>query len=368
MNSTLRDDAAPPHGPLTDSQLDRVEGVLLAQAVGDVMGVPYEPGDVPLEGAPQALGGGLGDYAPGEWSDDTQMSLYIAEVAATGADLTSEAALDDIARGWCHWVLEEGATDVGVQTRAVIEAVAASRNEPGIAARMRAAAAQLHERSGRTAGNDALMRNGIVGLSRLQDRRATAAAARAVAELTHADPLAGDCCVIHAEMIRSNIMNPPWAGMPYFGANPLATLDLIPAQRRTYWHDLFDGGALDATHVHNPPDDDGFTVNALGHATLAFVFANHSGHRSAAAMTRGRADTARVWMDMVLDRAVRASRDKDTVGAITGAIAGSYLGAGALDPQWVTTVHGLPRRADGAERDAENLRALARATAIAGLS
>ncbi|WP_257210748.1 ADP-ribosylglycohydrolase family protein [Actinomyces ruminis] len=101
---------------------------------------------------------------------------------------------------------------------------------------------------------------------------------------------------------------------------------------------------------------------------MAFVFVNRAGHRTGAAGGRYREEVARIWMSALLDRAVRASRDKDTVGAITGAIAGSYLGASALDPQWVEAVHGLPRRQDGAERAARDLRGLARATASAGLS
>ena len=128
-------DGAPPDS--TTNKLDRIEGVLLGQVVGDAMGAPYEPGDIPFTGTPELLGGGFGDYAPGEWSDDTQMSLYIARVAATGADLTSREALDEIARGFCRWVAADGATDVGVQTRRVLGAVVDSRDEPGIAARMR---------------------------------------------------------------------------------------------------------------------------------------------------------------------------------------------------------------------------------------
>ena len=221
---------ARPAAALSDSQLDRVEGVLLGQAVGDAMGAPYEPGDIPFTGTPELLGGGFGDYAPGEWSDDTQMSLYIARVAATGADLTSREALDEIARGFCRWVALDGASDVGVQTRRVLGAVVDSRDEPGIAARMRAAAADLDAATRRTGGNGALMRNGLVGLTRLDDRTATAASARAVAELTHADPLAGDCCVIHAEMIRSAVMGPPWRGGPLpAAAAAMLALDLIPA-------------------------------------------------------------------------------------------------------------------------------------------
>jgi ADP-ribosylglycohydrolase len=41
-------------------------------------------------------GGGLGDYAPGEWSDDTQMAICIARVALR-ADLRTEAGLDAVA-------------------------------------------------------------------------------------------------------------------------------------------------------------------------------------------------------------------------------------------------------------------------------
>ena len=375
---------------LSDSQLDRVEGVLLGQAVGDVMGAPYEPGDIPFTGTPELLGGGFGGYAPGEWSDDTQMSLYIARVAATGADLTSREALDEIARGFCRWVALDGASDVGVQTRRVLDAVVDSRDEPGIAARMRAAAADLDAATRRTGGNGALMRNGIVGLTRLNDRWATAASARAVAELTHADPLAGDCCVIHAEMIRSAVMGPPWQGGPLPGAAAaMRALDLIPAERRRYWRDLFDGGILSDSRCLEPPSGDGFTVHALGHATLALAFVNQAladrTARPAVTSGRGEAPTAdgapagesrsartradrADRMDRILVRALEASEDKDTVAAIAGALAGSRLGASALDPAWVEAIHGLPRRADGAERRASDLCELARATALSGLT
>lgn len=353
----------------TPSQLDRAEGVLLAQAVGDAMGVPYEPGDVPLTGAPEMLGGGYGDYAPAEWSDDTQMALYVAEVAATGADLTSEEALDEIARGWCRWMIEDGATDVGAQTRQVIGAVAATRAEPGIAARMREATAALHASTGRTAGNGALMRNGIVGLTRLNDPQATAAAARAVAELTHADPLAGDSCVLQAEIIRANVTGPEWAGMPYSGAPVLRAIELLPAERQGYWHELFDGGTYDPAvwAVAGAPESDGFTVDALGKAVLAFTQANYSA-RDEDFFSVDRAATASRWMTAVLRHALEGSRDKDTVAAIAGAMAGSYLGACAAPAEWTEAVHGLPRRSDGAERRAEDLRELARATALAGLA
>ena len=75
---------------LTSAQTDRACGVLLAAACGDALGAGYEFGSAPLPppGTPPAMiGGGLGGFEPGEWTDDTSQAYAIAEVAATGADL-----------------------------------------------------------------------------------------------------------------------------------------------------------------------------------------------------------------------------------------------------------------------------------------
>ena len=71
---------------------------------------------------PEMRGGGLGPYAPGEYSDDTQMAMCIAEVSATGADLRSSDSLDRIAGNFLRWK-REGASDIGAQTRQVLGAV-----------------------------------------------------------------------------------------------------------------------------------------------------------------------------------------------------------------------------------------------------
>ena len=78
---------------LTSAQMDRACGVLLAAACGDALGAGYEFGSARLDGAPRMIGGGLGGFAPGEWTDDTAQAVAIAEVAATGADLRTDEAL-----------------------------------------------------------------------------------------------------------------------------------------------------------------------------------------------------------------------------------------------------------------------------------
>ena len=364
---------------LSDSRLDRIEGVLLAQACGDALGVPWELGHRPADAGCGAepgdgfmQGGGLGPYEPGEWSDDTQMAVVVARVAATGADLTSRPALDAIANGFIDWY-RSTASDVGVQTRAVLTAVARHRGEPGVSDRMRRAALDYHEASGgRSAGNGALMRNGVVGLTRLHDPRATAAAARAVASLTHADPLAADSCVIQAEMIRANVTSPAWENMPFNGANPLAALAALgqtSQERRRYWHDLFDGGTYDPGNWNwsGLPPTDGFTVDALGKACLSFIAANHAAPNARVALRASRPELASTWMRLILARAVRSSDDSDTVAAIAGAVAGSYLGAAAVPAEWEAKIHGLPAGSDSQPLRAADLRSLGRSTALAGI-
>jgi ADP-ribosyl-[dinitrogen reductase] hydrolase len=77
------------------------------------------------------------------------MAVCVAEVAATGADLRSEKALNAVAERFLAWH-RHGASDIGAQTAQVLSATARSG---GLASAMSAHAAELHRRTGRTAGN-----------------------------------------------------------------------------------------------------------------------------------------------------------------------------------------------------------------------
>ena len=65
------------------------------------------------------------------------------------------------------------------------------------------------------------------GVTALDDRELTAANARRVAELTHADPLVLDSCVLHAEAVRRGVLTGKY--------DLLAGLDLLPEERRAQW-------------------------------------------------------------------------------------------------------------------------------------
>lgn len=151
---------------LSSQQDDRAVGALLGAAAGDALGVPYEFGSRRLDGQAQMLGGGLGGLAPGQWSDDTEMAAVIARVAATGADLRTEDALEQIAQGFLDWYRDDP-PDVGIQTRRLLPQ--AAREDGPVAPTLRRLGAELHAETGRTAGNGSLMRTSPVTLAHLGD-------------------------------------------------------------------------------------------------------------------------------------------------------------------------------------------------------
>ena len=308
---------------LTSDQRDRACGVLLGQAVGDALGVPYEFATPPPPGEPaQMIGGGLGNYAPGEWSDDTQMAACIALVSATGADLDTEEALDQIAEHFMRW-RREGATDIGMQTSSVLRS--ARDGEGGAAARLTRAASDYAARKPRSAGNGALMRTAIVGLSALDDRDQTAAAGRKVAALTHADPLAGDSAVLWSEAVRIAVVD---RRLDLRGG-----LDLLPERRRDQWDAWITAAETQDPRSFTP---NGFTVTALQAAWAVIA------QTPVPEDDPGNGSHPCQHLQHALHSAVRIGNDTDTVAAIAGGLLGAYWGQSAVPLTWVRRVHGWP--------------------------
>lgn len=319
------------------AQTDRAAGVLLGLASGDALGVPYEFGRPPgAEEYAAMTGGGLGDFAPGEWSDDTSMAVAVAEVAATGADLATEPALDAVAEGFLRWH-RSGPADIGVQTSAVLGAAARrlTRGEAGASRVMGEEAAAYAARHAHSAGNGALMRTAPVALAHLGSRTACAEAARAVARLTHADPLAGDSCVLWCEAIRVAVLEGR--------IDVTAGLDLVPDERRESWAGwLADAADVERNRAERVPGErfspNGFTVAALQAAAAAIT------STEAPPEEPGAGSFACLHLQEALHAAVRIGHDTDTVAAIAGALLGARWGASAVPWRWRRAVHGWPGR------------------------
>lgn len=302
---------------------DRSAGALLGTAVGDALGVPYEFA-TPLGASQYAemIGGGLGHFAPGEWSDDTSMAVAVARVAATGADLRTEAALDAIAEGFLEWY-DGGPADIGNQTAAVLGATRRrlDRGEVGASRVMHEEAVTYTRYHAHSAGNGAVMRTAAVAWAHPDDREACAEAARTVAALTHADPLAADSCVLWSEAVRVAIADAV--------IDVTAGLDLLPQQRWDQWANWL-ADASSPTHERVPGrrfSPNGYTVKAVQAAVAAITqtLAVDTSHLPGA-----------------LHAAVRIGDDTDTVAAIAGALLGARWGASAVPQSWRESVHGWP--------------------------
>ncbi|WP_313901265.1 ADP-ribosylglycohydrolase family protein [Mycobacterium sp. SMC-4] len=302
------------------AQKDRIEGVLLTTAAGDALGAPYEfqpPRGPELDVA--MVGGGV--WQPGEWTDDTAMAVAIAEVAATGADLRDEAAQDDIVSRWLQW--SRDTKDIGIQTSSVLRTAAIGTTIT--AKRARAMSEDLHRRTGRTAGNGSLMRTAPVALAYLDDADAMVEAARAISELTHFDPDAGDACVLWCSAIRHSVLTGE--------LDVRVGLRHLDSQRRELW-----SARLDVAERSRPVDfpNNGWVVAALQAAWSAIVTTPVPTDDPASGVFR--ADHLR----LALDSAVRAGFDTDTVAAIAGGLLGAVHGASAVPLEWRTLLHGWP--------------------------
>lgn len=320
---------------LTTAQIDRACGVLLGSAVGDALGAGYEFAHVAPDLIPEMIGGGLGNFARGEWTDDTAQAVAIARVAADGLDLRTPEALDRIAQGFADWYAGNP-PDVGVQTRAVLSR--AGRNPIG--AEMAAAAEAVHERTGRSAGNGSLMRTGPVALAYLDDPAGLVEAAMAVSALTHYQDHAQEACVLWCLMLRHTVLTGEY---PRFDD----VADWMP--NRDKWRTI-----LAEAEAERPAHfaQNSWAVGALQAAWSAIANAP---------LAATEYDCAQ--FGETLTSAIRIGGDTDTVAAIAGAMLGARWGMSAIPAEWRRPLHGWP---DLTGRDLEELAFLAARKGQAG--
>jgi ADP-ribosylglycohydrolase len=291
---------------LTPAQLDRAAGVLVGMAAGDALGAGYEFETPPIE--PKMIGGGLGPWDPGEWTDDTQMALCIAEVTASGR-------LDpgEVGERFLAW-LRGAATDVGHQTRRVLGGARQSGELSDRAAR------HFEDHPRESAGNGSLMRTAPVALAYLGDDGAMIRAAMEISGLTHADPVAGEACVIWCVAIDRAVREGRLDGVR-------DGIDLLPDDRRQFWSERVDEAE------RNPPKS--FTPNGYVVTALQAAYA---------AITQTAVPEEQPCGHLVdaLEAAVRIGHDADTVAAIAGALLGARWGATAVPLEWKAKLHGWP--------------------------
>jgi ADP-ribosylglycohydrolase/protein-tyrosine phosphatase len=330
-------------GPI---EVDRAVGAVLGSAAGDALGAGYEFGPT-VTGPITMSGGGSFHWAPGEWTDDTQMATAIL-TAAVEARRAGRFAVTDVAAGFLAWYASRP-KDVGNQTSAVLSAATSPDT-------LADAAAAYQRRRPDSAGNGSLMRTGPVALAGLAVGASEAEVADLAAEisrLTHPHDDAVAACILWSTGIHRLIPR----SLPMPGGRTWATylefgLDHLPAASRDRWAGLIaEARDSDPTRFR---DKNGWVVHAFQQA-LATLVSLHG-------LDEFDFDPA-TDLYLALEAAVRPGNDADTVGAITGAMVGAGRGASAIPLAWRRKLHGEVVGADevseGTGRDLERLARLA---------
>jgi ADP-ribosyl-[dinitrogen reductase] hydrolase len=298
---------------LTQKQIDAGVGSLIGLAVGDALGAPFEfrsaglyrskfPMPV-LDGNGEMVGGGAFGWAPGEFTDDTQMALALSE-----ALLAAEGHCEP-ERIWNHFVAWSlGATDIGNGTCAVL----ALPN-------FMTAAREVHEQTQKTAGNGSVMRVAPIALAGVQhDSSWVRRAASAQSKLTHYDGWASNCALVTADIIYRLI-----AGVDLAVVLDRVPVNVGPSRRDTFINFMTgDWAPADWDHASN-----GLSFVCLAQAV--WTLRNTSSFEEA------------------VTTAVNFGDDADTVGAVTGALAGAHYGIEQIPTRWRHALNGKVRQPNG---------------------
>jgi ADP-ribosylglycohydrolase len=301
---------------LSESIIDRAVGAVLGSAAGDALGAGYEFTNPALDQEIAMVGGGGFGWAPGEWTDDTQMAVAILDVIASGS-----SDLDAIASNFLAWYAA-GPADVGIQTSSVLGDADEAEDLAG-------AAAEFMDANPRSAGNGALMRTAPVALTALDDRTEIARLAGSIASLTHAHPDSVAACVLWSLAIQQAITTAEPDQAFDWELAVRNGLEYVAEDRQERWDELITGAIAGPPSLFNP---NGWVVTAFQAALSAIVNTPLPGEEPAGHLR----DT--------LVAAVRIGNDTDTVAAIAGAFLGARWGKSAIPDEWLNLVHGDRRR------------------------
>ena len=278
------------------------------------------------------IGGGPFALAPGQWTDDTAMALALADSLVTCRGFDP----DDLALRFLAW-WQEGTYsctgrcfDIGLTTR---EALARydETDEPF---------------SGSTdpeaAGNGSLMRLAPVALFTLPDMSQADDVARDQSRITHAAPQAVEACAYFVQLLRGAILGEADVLRPRSWLGP----DTEGLRDRLWISDMHDHPTLAAWE-----GDAAVQAIALG----SWRDKTRDQIRSSGYVIHTL--EAALWcvgttasFEAALVRAVNLGEDADTVGAVTGQLAGAFYGASAIPERWLAPLAWKPKIIDFADR------------------
>ena len=288
--------------------LDRGRGCLLGLAVGDALGTTLEFSR--RDSSPhhtEMLGRGPFGLKPGQWTDDTSMALALAD------SLIEQNGLNpaDLMKRFVAW-RDEGqysctgrCFDIGTTTNAALTRF------------LRTGDPMAGSDDPQQAGNGSLMRLAPVALYALHDADLARRLAQDQSQTTHAAPEAIAACELLVTLLSEAIQG---AGM-----DVLRPRRLDPASPVLM---LAAGGWKNKTRAR---------IRSSGYVM----------HTLEAAMWSVGTTTS---FEEAVIRAVNLGEDADTVGAVTGQLAGAIYGLQAIPGRWLEPLAWRTKIGEMAER------------------
>jgi ADP-ribosyl-[dinitrogen reductase] hydrolase len=279
----------------------RAVAALIGLAIGDALGAPLEglpPPKIPVK---EMQGGGIHHTRPGQYTDDTMQACALAHSLIACAGFCPE---DFIGR-----LIEEYHSNpkfFGPTSSSVLDLI-----DTGMAPET--AAALVHERRGGSRSNGSVMRGIPLGVFYRPDT--VRAVSLAASRLTHFDPVAGEASAFVNRMVSGMCR-----GEPRWEAYERA---LARCRDRELAGMLASYGAY--------PLEPSLDAVLCTHCAVS-IFLDASS-----------------FSDAVI-AAVNLGGDADTVGAITGGLAGSYWGCSAVPKPWLRALQDSAEILDLARR------------------
>ena len=275
---------------------DRAVGCLLGLACGDALGGPVEFIDrakiaaIYPGGLREFVGGGWLHLAPGEITDDTEMTLALARsLTANGLDPGRMVA------EFLAWY-RSNPKDIGNTTRAALALLADGVSPEEAGARV------TTEMGDRGAGNGSVMRCAPDAIRYVNDPDGLVSASIASAAITHADRRCTWGAVAINQAIAHLLRGGGLVGVVDAAIGGVTDPDVRAAVL----------GAADRPHEH--VKGGGFVLDTVGAALWCLL--NQDG------------------FEETVVAAVSLGDDTDTTAAVAGALAGAHYGIAAIPPRW----------------------------------
>lgn len=273
--------------------LDRARGALLGLAVGDALGTTLEfsrRDSHPLH--TQMVGGGVFNLKPGQWTDDTAMALALADSLISCRGFDAKDLMQRFVRWYRHgeYSCTGRCVDIGLATRAALVHYELT-GDP-----------YAGSTDPYSAGNGSLMRLAPVALFALDDEDRALQIAADQSRTTHAAKPCVEACQFFVSLLRAAILG----------------------KRGTIAHARQLGRNYPAIHHvtdRNWNQRDRDDIVSGGYVISTVEAALWSVTRTGS-------------FEEALILAVNLGQDADTVGAVTGQLAGAIYGASSIPLRW----------------------------------